>query len=760
MRRLTTATAVLLGTCWTTPAVGSEPSAGATIEASATATGGGLATAPSAVMTRDAEGNATVRAYRVDQSMRVDGRLDEAVYSRVPPIVDFIQQEPVDGAGLTERTEAWVFFDGDRVYVAGRMWDSEPKRIVASEMRRDHRNLWQNDNFGFVLDTFHDHRNAFLFYTNPLGGLFDGLITDERDINADWNTVWEVETGRFEGGWTAEIAIPFKSLSYGDCSVWGINLRRRIRRKNEVGYLAAIPAAFGGRGIMQISRAAKLVGMAPPSRSTNLELKPYAIGGLRTDLDADAPYSDDLDGDLGGDLRYGLTDSLTLDLTMNTDFAQVEADLQQVNLTRFGLFFPEKREFFLESQGLFSFAGGAGGRGGGGGETPRLFFGRRIGLSEEGPVPIQVGARLSGKAGPWGVGALHMRTGADPETLASHTDFTVLRVKRDVLSRSALGAIYTRRGPAGDGLASDNQAFGVDGNFAFFDALRVGGYYAASRSADLSGDQSSHQLEVEYDGDVYGLEAQRLAVGADFDPEIGFVPRSDFVLHSGELRFSPRPRSWQAVRKLGVVASLEYVENGAGVLESRAVRGTFFVNFENSARLRVGYGESFERLFEGFEIVDGTTIPVGDYDFGGWYAFYDLPMQNRLSGRVWLTDGSFFGGSRSRAGYEGRLELSPRLSIEPRVSLNRVDLPQGSFTSRLLGGRLVFTFSPRAYLSTLVQYSSLDGALDTNLRLRWEYSPGSELFVVYSDGRDTSLGTFPTVRNQSFVVKLTRLVRF
>ena len=307
---------------------------------------------------------ATVRAIKLSDDIHLDGRLDEPVYQTVPPITDFIQQMPDEGAPATEKTEAWIMFDSTHIYVSGRMWDSAPpSEWVASEMRRDTRQLREDDGFWVAFDTFHDQRNAVAFYTNPLGAIGDFAITNEGNPNGDWNPVWDLRAGRFEGGWTVEMAIPFTSLRYrpGPTQVWGVQLRRSIRRKNELAYLAPVPIAAGRRGIFRLSDAATMVGLEVPAAHHNVDVKPFGIAGLTTDVDASPPTRNDTDGDAGLDVKYGITQNLTADLTYNTDFAQVEVDEQQVNLTRFSTFFPEKREFFLEGRGIFDFArGGAG----------------------------------------------------------------------------------------------------------------------------------------------------------------------------------------------------------------------------------------------------------------------------------------------------------------------------------------------------------------------------------------------------------------
>src|SRR4051812_13089168 len=390
---------------------------------------------PPAVVARDGAGHVTVRAVRVSAPMHVDGRLDEEAYETTAAIGDFLQQEPDEGRQATERTEAWVFFDDTNIYVSARCWDTHPERMVANEMRRDTTQLRQNDTFAVLFDTYHDRRNAYLFYANPIGGFADSQITDENAPNVDWNTVWEVKTGRFSGGWTIEMAIPFKSLRYGPGrdQTWGINLRRVVRWKNEWSHLTQIPRALTTfRGILKVSSAATLVGLQVPAAGPNIELKPYAISTVSTDNTARPAVSNDLAARIGGDAKYGITPNLTTDFTVLTDFAQVEVDEQQVNLTRFNLFFPEKRDFFLENSGIFDFG------------TPQeteIFFSRRIGIDFSGiEIPIDAGVRLSGTAGRYELGFLNIKT-REVGGLAPANDFSVIRVKRQLRNRSSIGVI-------------------------------------------------------------------------------------------------------------------------------------------------------------------------------------------------------------------------------------------------------------------------------------------------------------------------------
>src|SRR5918993_3245915 len=315
---------------------------------------------PAAAPLRTAAPAPTVAARRVAVAPGIDGTLDEAIYSDTAPIVDFVQQEPNEFEPATEKTEAWIFFDDRNIYVSARCYESDSSRRVANEMRRDTNQLRQNDTFAVLFDTFHDKRNGYIFYANSIGGFADSQVTDEGPPNTDWNTVWSVRTANFDGGWSIEMAIPFKSLRYapGTDQVWGVNLRRVVRWKNEWSYLAQVPRALTTfRGLLKVSSAGTLEGLQVPSGSRNLELKPFALAGASTDNTVTPPTSNERSGRVGGDLKYGITQNITADLTVNTDFAQVEVDEQQVNLTRFNLFFPEKRDFFLEGLGTFAFAG-------------------------------------------------------------------------------------------------------------------------------------------------------------------------------------------------------------------------------------------------------------------------------------------------------------------------------------------------------------------------------------------------------------------
>ena len=728
-----------------------------------------------ATINRDAEGRATVRAVRLTEPLEIDGILNETMYNTVESFSGFIQQVPDEGAPATERTEAWVFFNDNNIYVSARLWDSAPEsQWVANEMQRDSFQLINNENFSVVFDTFYDRRNGLAFLINPLGGIFDYEITDEGRPNRDWNPVLDLQTGRFDGGWTVEMEIPFKSIRFqpGREQVWGLQLGRRIRWKNEYAYLTPVPIS-AGPGLFRLSAAGTLAGLEVPSGNRKFEIKPYAIGSLATDRNASPAITNALNGNAGVDLKYGVTQNLTADFTYNTDFAQVEVDEQQVNLTRFSLFFPEKREFFLESSGTFDFgqgvrfgtnAGPGGGRRGGGffgsSNAPTVFFSRQIGLQGGQTVPILGGGRLTGKAGDFTIGALNIQTD-DALSGAASTNFTVMRVKRDILRRSRIGGIFTGRSVSTKG-PGGNQVYGLDAAFSFYDNVNFNGYYAKSQTSGLVGDDESYQAAFTYNGDLYAFQLDHLLVGDNFNPEIGFMRRDDFRRTYTAAQYSPRPQNIDAIRQFTWRGTLDYTTGAStGLIETRVSQLSFNTEFENSDQFNLDIQDNYELLENPFQITPDVAIPIGGYGFSDYYVSYGLGTQRLISGTISLQRGDFFNGDITAVGYRrGRVEITRQFSISPGISINNIDLPQGRFTTKLVTSRFTYTLTPRMFFSGLLQYNSSNNALSSNLRLRWEYQPGSELFVVYNDVRDTELRSTPLLQNRAFIIKFTKLLRF
>ena len=710
----------------------------------------------------------TVRAVR--GTIRLDGRLDEAIYTATEAIGSFVQQEPDEAAPATEKTEAWVFFDDDMIYVAARCWESRPERRVANEMRRDTNQLRQNDTFAVLFDTFHDRRNGYLFTANAIGGMGDSQITDEGPPNVDWNTVWRFETGEFDEGWTVEMAIPFKSLRYqsGREQTWGINLRRVVRWKNEWSYLAQVPRALTTfRGILKVSSAATLVGLQVPSGTRMIELKPYALSGVATDTTVTPRLSNDVTKRIGGDLKYGVTQNLTVDVTVNTDFAQVEVDEQQVNLTRFNLFFPEKRDFFLENLGTFAFAGRASaGLGAGSGVTPYLFFSRRIGLDGGRVPPLRAGGRLSGKVGRFTMGLLSVRTG-DLAPLEGQSQgiepatFTVARAKRDILRRSSIGAMVTHRS-ATPGRVGSNLGYGLDATFSFYQNVRFDTYVAGTQTEGRSGDDLSYRGLFDYNGDRYGFTAERLVVEPNFLPEIGFLRTNR---HAAQLRADAVQPAADAD-----TARAEVHDAGEHQLSDEQSEPAGHARDRRPVSNRAGQHRRGRHHVHGHVRSSGASIRRRDRcpHSCRWIrlphaaalvhrrsAAQDLG-RDRLRDRDVLrrhaaVDLGELGADGNHAARLARTDACPSTSS---ICLRRPSPRPSSARARRTRSRRAC--SSAASSSTTRRRPSTG----SNLRLRWEYAPGSELFVVYTDDYDTESRPQSTaLRNRAFVIKVNRLFR-
>ena len=705
-----------------------------------------------------------MRAHRVTTPIRLDGKLDEPIYASTPAISNFVQQEPDEFKPATEKTESWIFFDDDNIYVSARCYESHPERRVANEMRRDTAQLRQNDTFLVMFDTYHDRRNGYLFYANAIGGLADSQVTDEGPPNVDWNTVWDVKTGNFDGGWTIEMAIPFKSLRYqpGVDQTWGINLRRVVRWKNEWSYLAQVPRALTTfRGVLKISSAGTLEGLQVPSGSRNLEVKPYALAGVSTDRTVTPMLSNDQTGRIGGDLKYGITQNITADLTINTDFSQVEVDEQQVNLTRFNLFFPEKRDFFLEGLGTFAFAGRASaGLGAGFGDTPYLFFSRRIGLDGSRVIPLRAGGRTSGKAGKFTFGAINVQTGDDEIARVESANFTVLRAKRDILRRSSIGGMFTHR-TATPGRVGSNDGFGarrVDVVLSERPVRRVSRRHAhrgpRGRQPELSRLLRLQRRQVRPPARSPGRRTELSSRGRVRAPH----------RHAAQLR----PGALQPAADVDTQPA-QAVGVGQHQLPHQHARSARHARSGGVVPGRAHQQRRGERdLHRQLRTAGPAVCDCHRRDAAG--RRLRLPHHApRLHcrpaaagvGRSGVRDRPFYNGDRkSIAVNMARMQVTPQLSLEPSLSINWVDLVQGSFTAKVARTRATYTITPRMFVSGIVQYNSATTSVGSNLRFRWEYRPGSELFVVYTDDYDSDpRPNIEPLRNRAFVVKFNRLFR-
>ena len=459
-------------------------------------------------------------------------------------------------------------------------------------------------------------------------------------------------------------------------------------------------------------------------------------------------------------VKYGVTESLVADFTYNTDFAQVEADQEQVNLTRFSLFFPEKREFFLENQGTFAFGGAGAGPFGGGGETPVLFYSRRIGLSGSREVPIQAGGRLTGRVGAFTLGVLDIRSDDEIVSGALATNFTVARLKRDILRRSAVGLLFTNRSVLKTGSAPTRRT----GSMVPWPSSRTsrstpigpGRRPAGSPAARSAIAGTSITVET---GTACNWSTCSSATTST--PEVGFVRRDDMRKSHAEFRFSPRPAQPSIVRKYFWTGAGTYIEDTAGRVETREVSGDFEIEFQSSDQITVGYTGAYEFLPRPFRIASDVVIPVGGYDFDFLNVGMNFGQHRPLYGGVSVEHGTFFDGDRTTFSLrQGAVKVTPKFSLEPSFSIDWVDLPAGSITATLVGSRVAYTMTPFMFVSTLIQYNSSSETIGVNVRLRWEYLPGSELFVVYNEQRDTLARSFPELTNRALIIKVNRLFRF
>ncbi|HET9225644.1 MAG TPA: DUF5916 domain-containing protein [Thermoanaerobaculia bacterium] len=682
----------------------------------------------------------TVAARPVQGEIVLDGFLNEPDWERVPAASGFTQREPAAGTPSTENTEVRVAFTPSTLYIGIRALDSDPRSITAKEMRNDAQ-LWQDDAVAILLDTFHDRRNGYLFETNPNGARAEGLINDEGDnVNMEWDGLWEVAARRTEEGWAAEMAIPFSTLRFapggGD---WGLNVRRMIRRKNEEAYWSPIPLEAD---IYRFSLAGRLTGLAGISPGLNLRVKPFAVASGRESLSSDQEIR--TAEDTGLDLKWGVGRGLALDLTVNTDFAESEADEQQVNLSRFSLFVPEKREFFLENAGIFDF----GPRYPYGPPLFRPFFSRRVGLGPEGePVPIDFGARLTGRTGPWSVGLLDAETGEGD-------NWGVLRVKRRVGDQTDLGMVATNH----DGPEGRSSLYGADADWRSADSrLKVRGFWSGSDDLQQGTDWAGG-VNASYRGPALRWNVEAVQIGDDFEAEMGFLRRRGIRRLSPMLTWVPRP-DIPGIRNLFFEGRGEIYTDLDGELQSSYLGADFFGFRTNSDDAFSIYGEqTYERLSEPFEIRPGVVIPAGEYRWDHEGIWFETNASRPVSVEAWYQIGGFYDGERTAQGTSLRLRPSRYLRAESSWDRNQVELPGGAFTTNLFREKLQVNLTPDISTAAFVQFSDAAELLAANLRIGWTYRPGADVFLVFNQTWDAPTFGERIARDRQAILKMTYLI--
>ena len=691
-----------------------------------------------------------VNAARTDERIVIDGKLDEAAWKTAIPAGNFIQFEPSPGMPATEATEAYFLYDDLNLYVGTINYESDPDHIVVTELREDFGST-DNDGIIFLLDTLHNRRSGFAFGTNPAGARYDAQTDNDGGvINVDWDGVWEVEVTIEEDRCIAEFVVPFKTVRFTSESSqeWGLQLRRRVRRKNEDSHWSPLPRPYNAT---RASMAGTLKGLENIRQGRNLKVKPFAIGGFRQVRNGnDFPTDSDFDG--GVDLKFGLSQSLTLDATFRTDFAQVEADQQQVNLTRFSLFFPEKREFFIENSGVFSFGAPIRGRAGGGANVIP-FFSRRIGLSGSTPVPIIGGARMSGRAGSYDIGLLAMKT-ERLDALPSNT-YTVGRIKRNFLQNSWIGALVTNRDSTTDG--DYNRVAGVDARLRLFQKWETSAYVLKSSTPSVSGNDQVRQLETGWIDSDFTMTASFHETQENFNPEVGFIRRRNIEKTSGSVSWRPRLEGNARIRNLTLSTGIDYIATNDGQIETREQTVGTGVAFYGGSAINLAATRTFDRLTRDFRIRSDITIPVGDYQYDTYSIRFNSNRSRKISGNASYQFGEFWDGRRDSESFGLAIKPSPHLNVSLDYSRNQVRLSNGSFTTNLVGSRVLYSFTNKMFLNAFLQYNTDAAQFSSNIRFHLIHHPLSDLYIVFNERRDTLTGL---LLDRALVIKFTQLFSF
>jgi len=692
-----------------------------------------------------------LKPMKTGERITVDGRLEEASWRQTEVAGNFIQNEPQVDQPASEATEVRVLYDHDNLYIGILARDSEPQRVIVNDLKKDFERD-RGDTVEIILDTFHDQRNGYMFAVNAAGAKWDAQTTNEgRQTDDNWDGIWTVKAQAVADGWVAEIAIPFKTLKFRELDVqtWGINFQRRLRRRNEDSFWSPLPRIYDLNRVSLAGTLENLEGIQP---GANLRIKPYAVstfgqfaGGRRN-----------LVGDLGVDAKYGLTSGLSWDFTYNTDFSQVEADEQQINLTRFSLFFPEKREFFLENSGIFAF-GGSGRREFNQQDDLILFFSRRIGLSEDGaPIPILGGTRLSGRAGQWEMGFLNIQQREFGETPAEN--FTVARLRRNLFSSSDIGVMLVNKEAVDSPYF--NRVAGVDANFRFGQALSVNSYLAKSLVPGGGGDKKDlgGRVAVNYETTAWNLRSAYTSVQEDFVDEMGFTPRLGIRKVSGFIGRLVRPesvRDW--VREINIHSGHDLVFDREGTLETQRIDYHFATRFQNSSWFEVGLNTELERFRENFRINRNRNIviPPGSYRSNEWFVIARSDESRRVSGQARYALGNFYSGYRHRYELVGRYRWSYRLNTAVEYQHNNISLPEGRFKTNLLATRVDYSFSTNMFLNALLQYNNDSRQWSSNVRFNLIHRPLSDFFLVYNERRHSLTGD---LIDRALIAKFTYMI--
>jgi len=680
----------------------------------------------------------TAHAVRVEHAPRLDGTIDDPLWREATPISEFLQREPFEGQSPTEKNEVRVLYTKSEVFFGVTCFDSAASGIVATELRRDV-SQELDDYFEIIIDSAHDHRNAYVFQVNPLGTQRDALITEEQrtqnslgDGDPGWDGIWTSQARVSPSGWTLTVGIPFATLNFMQSRdvIWGINFKRFIRRKNEEDLWSSWKRMFGSA---RISQAGELHGISDIGSGRLFIVKPYVLTGFSHF--PQAAMGTGLTPGLsalhtgGLDVKLGLRSNLVANFTVNTDFADADVDAQQFNLTPYKLFFPEKRQFFLENAGVFSFPLA--------GETDLLFFSRQIGIDpvtgEQ--VPINAGAKVTGSVGQFELGAMDVNTrSSGPNPWAN---FAVARAKYALWSGSYIGAmgIDKRSGSASD---SFNQSSGVDTRLVFFRNLVVNGFASQTRTQGISSSQADVGAGFSYETSWFESSFDHRKIGSNFNPEVGFLERTNCICDFMDAALKPRPK-WKGLRELNFEGFLFHAPDTHHVLQTQEWQATFRGEFNNGSYTDEDIVDVFtQKLTEPFNIYKNVFLPVGDYHWTRHQLTYGSPQDRRLTASFFERFGSYYNGRLNEARVRSTYRANERLSFNFSQQWNRFRLPVTSGNFSVLVGSLQtnYSFSRFLTLSTLAQMNTANReAVNANIRLRWNYRPDSDLYVIYTAGQ-------------------------
>jgi len=686
------------------------------------------------VLDNDTQIRPTAVAVPIETDPLIDGNiLKDEVWQKIKPFGGLLQSQPNYGQMASERTEIRIAYTEHTFYLAVVCYDSDPDGLVVSDARRDAL-LDNTDAFLFIVDTYKDNQNGFIFGTNSLGVEYDAQVDNEGQgnqntnrqqggtiggFNLNWDGSWKVRTSVHDEGWSAEFAIPLRTIRFQPGKDWGINFRRNIRKTNEIVYWSPMPIGFN---LNRLSLAGTLTGLNLKT-PRNLKVIPYVLGQLAKDYEANDPKAK-FTPEVGGDIKFSITPSLTLDLTYNTDFAQVEVDEQQVNLDRFNLFFPEKRPFFLENAGLFSV--------GSPGEVD-LFFSRRIGIGDDGNiVPIIGGARLSGKLDRTNVGLLTMFTDEVEDAGIQKNNFTVARVNHEFKGRSALGAAFINR--SGIGVDDDfNSTIALDGKLGLGRKARMTGFYARTNGPMDTINEHSFRLKTDYIWNSWEIGGGYTEVGEGFNPEVGFLQRSAFRKPEARILYHYRPKNENSViLELRPHISYNSFWNFEGFQETSYTHIDNHWEFKSGMEIHTGLNLTTEGVLDPFEISDGVTVLPGTYRHSESQLVFFTNKSNPVSVNIRSVIGGSFGGKRYQQSATLSVRLGDKFNSDFIYLYNNYQLPVGDFTANIFRSQMTYSFRPNLYVQSLVQNNSANELWAVNLRLGWLQRANTGLFVVYN----------------------------